>query len=63
MKVVTFKIDHDWLEQLDRYAMKYKLNRSEAVRKAIEKVLQEEMNKEKENEVIPPAKFYKISLK
>jgi metal-responsive CopG/Arc/MetJ family transcriptional regulator len=63
MKVVTFKIDQDLLEQLDKYAMKYKLNRSEAVRKAIEIVIKEEMNKEKENEVIPPAKFYKISLR
>ncbi|AON96507.1 hypothetical protein ATV_gp29 [Bicaudavirus pozzuoliense] len=46
MKEVSFKAEEDLLVLLDRYAMKYKLNRSEAIRKAIEKMLRDELAKE-----------------
>ncbi|MCY0859103.1 MAG: ribbon-helix-helix protein, CopG family [Sulfolobaceae archaeon] len=58
MRVVTFKVEEDLLEMLDRYAIKYGLNRSEAIRKAIEKVVQEELGKE----TVPVAKIEKIRL-
>ncbi len=38
-RVVTLKISADLLEQLDAYAIRNGMNRSEAVRKAIEKLL------------------------
>ena len=56
MRVVTFKIEQDTLELLDKYAIKYKLNRSEAIRKAIEMLVKEEIEKE----TVPVAKVEKI---
>ena len=35
MRVVTFKIEEDLLEQLDKYALAKGLNRSEAIRMMI----------------------------
>ncbi|MBP1357201.1 MAG: ribbon-helix-helix protein, CopG family [Sulfolobus sp.] len=58
MRVVTFKVEEDLLELLDRYAIKYGLNRSEAIRKAIEKAVKEELGKE----TVPVAKVEKIRL-
>jgi metal-responsive CopG/Arc/MetJ family transcriptional regulator len=58
MRVVTFKVEDNLLELLDRYAIKYNLNRSEAIRRAIERMIKEEFSKE----VIPPAKIEKIKL-
>lgn len=58
MRVVTFKIEETLLERLDVYAIKYQLTRSEAIRKAIEKLLQEEAEKE----AIPKARVEKIRL-
>jgi metal-responsive CopG/Arc/MetJ family transcriptional regulator len=49
MRVITFKIEEDTLELLDKYAIKYKLNRSEAIRKAIENLVKDEVNKERVN--------------
>ena len=46
MRVVTFKVEEDLLELLDRYAIKYGLNRSEAIRKAIEALVKQELEKE-----------------
>jgi metal-responsive CopG/Arc/MetJ family transcriptional regulator len=46
MRIVTFKVEEDLLELLDRYAIKYKLSRSEAIRKAIENLVKDEVNKE-----------------
>lgn len=46
MRVVTFKVEEDLLELLDRYAIKYKLSRSESIRKAIELLVKDEVNKE-----------------
>jgi len=56
MRVVTFKVEEDLLELLDRYAIKYGLNRSEAIRKAIEKMARDELSKE----TVPIAKVEKI---
>ena len=58
MRVITFKIEDDLLELLDRYAIKYKLNRSEAIRRAIDRMVKEEFSKE----VVPPMKIEKIKL-
>ena len=46
MRVITFKIEEDLLEKLDWYAIKYNLNRSDAIRKAIKDLLQKELEKE-----------------
>ena len=56
LKSISIKIDLDLLEQLDKYAMKYGLNRSEAIRKAIENLVKDEVDKEK----IPTARVEKI---
>jgi Ribbon-helix-helix protein, copG family. len=58
MRVVTFKVEEDLLELLDRYAIKHNLNRSEAIRKAIENLVKDELDKE----VVPVAKIEKIKL-
>jgi len=58
LRVVTFKVEEDLLELLDRYAIKYNLNRSEAIRRAIEQMIKEEFK----NEIIPPMKIEKIKL-
>jgi metal-responsive CopG/Arc/MetJ family transcriptional regulator len=58
MRVVTFKIEEDLLELLDRYAIRYNLNRSEAIRKVIETFLKGELEKE----TVPVAKVEKIRL-
>lgn len=58
MRVVTFKIEEELLELLDKYAIKYKLYRSEAIRRAIERMLKEEF----EHETVPPMKIEKIKL-
>jgi len=38
MKVVSFKIDPEMLELLDRYASKHNMDRSEVIRRAIDKM-------------------------
>ncbi|MEM0363057.1 MAG: ribbon-helix-helix protein, CopG family [Sulfolobaceae archaeon] len=58
MRVVTFKVEEDLLELLDRYAIKYNLNRSEAIRKAIEAMVRNELSKE----TVPVARVEKIRL-
>jgi len=58
MRVVTFKVEEDLLQLLDMYAIKYRLNRSEVIRKAIEKMVREEI----ENEKTPKAKVKVIKL-
>jgi metal-responsive CopG/Arc/MetJ family transcriptional regulator len=42
LRVVTFKIDKYLLELLDFYAMKHGMYRSEAIRLAIQKLLEED---------------------
>ena len=58
MRVVTFKIEEDVLELLDRYAIRYNLNRSEAIRKAIETLVKGDLEKES----VPVAKVEKMRL-
>jgi len=58
MRVVTFKVEEDLLELLDRYAIRYGLNRSEAIRKAIEGLVRTEV----ERETVPVAKVEKVRL-
>jgi len=57
MRVVTFKVEEDLLVLLDRYAIKYGLNRSEAIRKAITQMVDEIRD-----ETIPQARVEKIKL-
>ncbi|MCY0883270.1 MAG: ribbon-helix-helix protein, CopG family [Acidianus infernus] len=59
MKVVTFKVEENLLAMLDSYALKYGLSRSEAIRKAIEKMVKEELEKESTQ---PKARVEKIRL-
>jgi len=58
MKGTSFKIEEDLLEQLDRYAQKYGLNRSEALRKMIKETTEREFK----NEKVPVAKVEKLRL-
>ena len=58
MRVVTFKIEEDLLELLDRYAIKYGLNRSEAIRKAIEDLVKAELK----SEVAPVLRVEKVRI-
>ena len=46
-KVVSIKMDEILLEQIDSYALKYNISRSEAVRRAITLLLKEEDSKTK----------------
>lgn len=46
MRVVTFKIEENLLVLLDVYAKNHRLHRSEAIRRAIEKLVKEELEKE-----------------
>ncbi|MFP3233951.1 MAG: DUF6290 family protein [Sulfolobaceae archaeon] len=43
-KVITFKVEEELVKNLDTYARKHGLNRSEAIRKAILKLIEEERN-------------------
>ncbi len=42
LKIVTFKLDEALLEALDRYARMKRMSRSEAIREAIKRLLEEE---------------------
>ena len=42
LKIVTFKVDEALLEALDRYAKMKRMSRSEAIREAIKRLLEEE---------------------
>ena len=42
MRVITFKIDDDLLSELDKYAMRNSMTRSEAIRRAINELLRRE---------------------
>ena len=55
-RVITFKVNRSFLEKLDSYAKKNRMYRSEVIKKALEELLQEEMEKEK----VGVAKVYKI---
>jgi len=42
VRVITFKIDDDLLSELDKYAMRNSMTRSEAIRRAINELLRRE---------------------
>ena len=42
LRIVTFKVDESLLEALDRYARMKRMSRSEAIREAIKRLLEEE---------------------
>ena len=58
MRVVTFKIEEDVLELLDKYAIENRLYRSEAIREAIKRFVREQL----ETEIVPVAKVEKMKL-
>jgi len=41
MKVVTFKAEEDLIELLESYAIRHKVSRSEAIRRAIAQMVEE----------------------
>jgi len=41
MRTITFKIQEDLLELLDKYAMEHKISRSEAIREGISRIVDE----------------------
>ncbi|MEB3825421.1 MAG: ribbon-helix-helix protein, CopG family [Desulfurococcales archaeon] len=45
MKVVTFKIEEDLLEKIDKYALDKNMTRSEVIRRAIKTYLERETRK------------------
>lgn len=58
MRTISFKVEEDLLELLDAYAIKNGLNRSEAIRKAIETLVKGELEKE----TVKVARVEKIKL-
>jgi len=56
LKVVTFKIEQDLLEQLDKYAKENKMLGSEAIRL----ILQNFLENQNDDEIIHKAKVVKI---
>ena len=59
MKTVTFKCEQDFIDMIDLYAARYGLNRSEAIRKAVEEVVKKEISKD----TVIKAKVERISLR
>ena len=57
MRVVTFKIEEDLLELLDLYAIRHRMYRSEAIREAIRRLVEEV-----KDEPVPKAKVEKLRL-
>jgi metal-responsive CopG/Arc/MetJ family transcriptional regulator len=55
MRMITVKMEEDLLEQLDAFAIRNNLNRSEAIRLAIQKMLKEAEKKT----TVPKAKVEK----
>ena len=56
LRVIVFKADEDLIIKMDTYALKHKMYRSEVIRLALQKFLQEELEKE----TIPKARVEKI---
>jgi len=44
MRVITVKIDEDFLKEVDKYAINHKLNRSEVIRLAVREFLSNHTN-------------------
>jgi len=50
-KQFSFKIDDDLLMMLETYAIKHKMSKSEVVRTALQRFLEQELKKEKVQEI------------
>jgi len=48
LRVISFKANDDLITQIERYAYKHKISRGEAIRIAIQKLLEEEFGNKKE---------------
>jgi len=46
LRVISFKADNDLITQIERYAYKHKISRGEAIRRAIQKLIEEELERE-----------------
>jgi hypothetical protein len=46
LRVIVFKADEDLIIKMDTYAMNHRMYRSEVIRLALQKFLQEELEKE-----------------
>jgi len=46
LRVIVFKADEDLVVKMDKYAMNHRMYRSEVIRLALQKFLQEELEKE-----------------
>lgn len=57
--VVAIKIDPELLAELDKYAQKQNLSRSEVIRRALERFVTEEIGKEP----LPKARIEKLPVK
>ena len=51
LRVISFKIDETILSQIDAYAIKHRITRSDVIRLAIQRFLEEELEKEKAVEI------------
>ena len=50
LKNTLFKLDDVLLHQIDIYAVKHRMTRSDVIRLALQRFLEEELKKEKRNE-------------
>jgi len=46
LRIIVFKADEDLIIKMDTYAMNHRMYRSEVIRLALQKFLQEELEKE-----------------
>ena len=46
LRIIVFKADEDLVVKMDTYAMNHRMYRSEVIRLALQKFLQEELEKE-----------------
>ena len=46
LRIIVFKADEDLVVKMDKYAMNHRMYRSEVIRLALQKFLQEELEKE-----------------
>ena len=48
LRIIVFKADENLIAQMDTYAMNHRMYRSEVIRLALQKFLEEELKKETE---------------
>ena len=56
-KPISFKADNDLITEIEKYAYKKRISRGEAIRRAIQQLIEEELEKETDTK----AKIEKIS--